>query len=1012
MCGAPTSGDPQQKGSDDTVAGGGLVGIGTTTYAQMAARLLDNGYEPLPILPGTKRPAPSRWSGVTIDAAQVDDWSQTFGSAGIGLRTGHLVAVDVDLDDPGLAHDVAAHAEDILGQTLVRIGRWPRRLLIYRTLEPMRKMAVPGVEILGSGQQFVAFALQPGTGKPYEWVTGETPCDVALDQLPLVDDAALQRFLAFAAAKTGHLAQITRARQTGPTAAPHSDGPTRTAEGLVSDGRDGWLSSIAYHAVHDAVDQGQDLQPQTLADRVWDRFVATTDLARPRQDSGQVWSRAHALRKVCDKLKLRASGHLPNRGGAEVQPEDIGDLLPPDVARLRLRDAIENALAAASDWLSGDLAAAPPTIGIHATVGLGKSAVSRDLIAAWQRDMQAKGLPHRVLVVTPSHALAEEAATAWKKTADGPVAVLHGYDGKDPATRAPMCLDREMVKLALRESLSIGRSVCYSSKTWQCPHYDGCLKQQNKRDVTAAAVVLAPYDVLFTGPAAGSDPFGLIVIDEGCWQRSHEDVDAPPIEVLPTVGLVKGIDTLDPITVGRLADLAALRRQLASALDSNGIGQVRAAALVSGGLAPEMCEEAAALEERCIVDPNIYAGMKPRARTAATAAVKRNEIARRMMALWRALAIIIANEADAPVVRIHDPDPDTGRRRITIYGHHHIAESLRAIPILHLDATLRPDLAQVLLPGLVTTRIDAAQDHQQVTLFAGRFGKSSLCSAPGLAIEEQARRQNRLREVVDHVRWSARRMAPKRTLVVTYLAIEAAFQGIPGVETAHFNAIAGLDGYGDVGLLIVVGRPLPSTDDLAPLCASLFNHLPEGRYEPDLRAVHLRSDTYAVVNTLIHPDGRAEGLRAAICDDEVVQAIGRGRGVNRTAGNPLEVHVLADVALPLIHEQVVAWDVTRPDIVQRMLLAGIAVDSPADAAVLHSKVFDSADGADSSFRRIGFKRQNPICNSYRGMTLKSAAYRRSGRGRSWQIAYWLDGEADAIRARLERALGGLAEWRV
>ena len=48
-----------------------------------------------------------------------------------------------------------------------------------------------------------------------------------------------------------------------------------------------------------------------------------------------------------------------------------------------------------------------------------------------------------------------------------------------------------------------------------------------------------------------------------------------------------------------------------------------------------------------------------------------------------------------------------------------------------------------------------------------------------------------------------------RALVVTYKDCEAAFAGIPGVEVAHFNAIAGLDAYRDVRLLIVIGRPLP-----------------------------------------------------------------------------------------------------------------------------------------------------------------------------------------------------------
>jgi hypothetical protein len=153
-------------------------------------------------------------------------------------------------------------------------------------------------------------------------------------------------------------------------------------------------------------------------------------------------------------------------------------------------------------------------------------------------------------------------------------------------------------------------------------------------------------------------------------------------------------------------------------------------------------------------------------------------------------------------------------------------------------------------------------------------------------------------------------------------------------------------------------------------------------------------------------------LRAAICDDELIQAIGRGRGVNRTADNPLEVHVLADVALPLVHDRILGWTVMQPDVVQRMLLAGIALDSPADASVLHSTLFTGPKHAQKEFERAGFKRQNPIRNIYRGLSLKQAVYLLPGSGRSAQHAYWLSHDDDVIRQRLESVLGTFGEWAV
>ena len=158
-------------------------------------------------------------------------------------------------------------------------------------------------------------------------------------------------------------------------------------------------------------------------------------------------------------------------------------------------------------------------------------------------------------------------------------------------------------------------------------------------------------------------------------------------------------------------------------------------------------------------------------------------------------------------------------------------------------------------------------------LVVGRFGKSSaLPAAAARSAAEAQRRANRLREVVDYVAWQARRVAPGRVLVVTYKACEAAFERIAGVETAHFNAIAGLDAYRDVRLLVVVGRPLPSDAALAPLAGALFRHLPQGGYVSELRGVRMRDGSSRAVRVRTHSDEKAELLRAAICDDEVLQA--------------------------------------------------------------------------------------------------------------------------------------------
>jgi hypothetical protein len=81
-------------------------------------------------------------------------------------------------------------------------GRRPRRA----RLRPHK------VEVLADGQQFVAFGLHPGTGRPYAWPDG-SPLDLERDDLPPLDARAAARF---AAAAEGLLVARFAARPVPP----------------------------------------------------------------------------------------------------------------------------------------------------------------------------------------------------------------------------------------------------------------------------------------------------------------------------------------------------------------------------------------------------------------------------------------------------------------------------------------------------------------------------------------------------------------------------------------------------------------------------------------------------------------------------------------------------------------------------------------------------------------------------------------------------------------------------
>jgi Bifunctional DNA primase/polymerase, N-terminal/Family of unknown function (DUF5906) len=117
-----------------------------------------------------------------------------------GVLCGDVVTFDVDVLDPELVERIVALIEGKLGPTpLVRIGRAPKTLLVYRPEEKFRKIEThelffpdgskAQIELLAEGQQFVADGIHPDTGQPYYWTDG-TPADVPLKDLPLVSEAA------------------------------------------------------------------------------------------------------------------------------------------------------------------------------------------------------------------------------------------------------------------------------------------------------------------------------------------------------------------------------------------------------------------------------------------------------------------------------------------------------------------------------------------------------------------------------------------------------------------------------------------------------------------------------------------------------------------------------------------------------------------------------------------------------------------------------------------------------
>lgn len=177
--------------------------MGVKYLQKYALRVIEAGYDICFIRPGEKRPFGKDWEakrhGPKRIASAIDAGR---GGFGIGIKTRMTPGVDIDCYDEDLVEHMIGVTQDLCGETLQRVGLAPKTLLVYRAEKPFPKTQSKvfiddegrqvKLEVLGDGQQFVAFHVHPDTEKPYKWL-GDSILDVDHEDLPVIDrDDALE----------------------------------------------------------------------------------------------------------------------------------------------------------------------------------------------------------------------------------------------------------------------------------------------------------------------------------------------------------------------------------------------------------------------------------------------------------------------------------------------------------------------------------------------------------------------------------------------------------------------------------------------------------------------------------------------------------------------------------------------------------------------------------------------------------------------------------------------------
>lgn len=702
-----------------------------------------------------------------------------------------------------------------------------------------------------------------------------------------------------------------------------------------------------------------------------------------------------------------------------------GQRLPIEVARLNLAKAIGQFFEAASSYVEDPDEPLPIVHAIQADVGLGKSSVCRSEIVQMLRSMRMKGDTRPVVVAVPTHVLGDEQADDFEnmpefKTAGFRVRVWRGREAPDPdahdyrdpsipqGKKTKMCRDLDAVRDAQSIGLDPDKTAC-RSKEGECIFFSVCGYQQEKQ--ATADIWIVPHELIFSKVPAAIGKIAALIVDEAAWGDGLDGVDGPPTEI--ALDALRGDVTVPDDKSGVNTErLRAVHSMVRAALDAHGNGNVRRTAMLTAGMDVTTGKDGHALSWNRVFNPGLVPGMPADERRGLVANAAENRTAIRLARAFKALETLLdENGPDASGwLTLNYSQTEAGPVRVLrLRGRRDVAKGWQ-VPTLLIDALLDPVLVRPYWPNVeVTARISAKTPFMRIRQMIGSdMAKTRLVPDDYASLAENERRLRRSAEVRAVVLREARK-TKGRVLVVAQKAVREHWESlgfIPShVEFAHHNAVAGRDEWGPglsrkgVELMVVVGRTLPRTADVEHRAEALTGCAVSeraSRYERTDAVISLTGAGSVGTEADRHPDPVAEAIRWQVCEGELIQILGRPRGVNRTAANPVDVLVLTDRPLPVSVDETMVWEELVPSVVDMMLnLGGVALESAADAADAYPNLWDrSEDAARKAFQR-GRKTGNhsipakcgtfpnrkiPIGDCPALRTLATISYQRRGRG--------------------------------
>jgi hypothetical protein len=624
-----------------------------------------------------------------------------------------------------------------------------------------------------------------------------------------------------------------------------------------------------------------------------------------------------------------------------------------------------------------------------------------------------------------------------------------------------MCRRSDEAEEVEKALLNVEHTLCKQGRgdaAIKCPLYDGCAYQAQKR--IKADIWFAAHECIVHKKPKALGKIGLVLIDESPLDAFIFGINQPIVELAldalkePPSKLIQGKS-------GDLSveDLWGARAVLHGILDDiplpdnphHGAPVPRTLLLENEVLphyivSPDGSEHKQKrptimdarkmyrLEWRGKVAPKITPDMSKQEVRRRLRGAEGNAVVKARATLWR--LIEQAKHEDAEVcgrIQIFRSENGSGRM-IRMFGLQRIAKGWNATTLIS-DATGDPELLQPVWPHLecdLTPWPRMPRPHTTVYQIVDRSIAKWAIALDNVAEDKLVEKQRAARRMYAAVLLSALQYDGKPVAIIIYKSTaEWIRQNCfvpPWLTLTHHGAITGTNNFENYRALFIVGRLLPQAEIITRQAEALVGaHIPEREYVEvehggKIPIVPDAERHNAVkVNVWRHPNAMAERLRRQVTECGLLQAFGRGRASQRTADNPLDVHLWTDVPVPEIGPSIPQlWDEVAADLdAVQLASGGVVLESPAEGELAYKAVVE----AESMLKGEALKKDRARRGSGHSLydinigdvpnlpLLRRAVYQRAGSGRSPGRALFLTDIADP-RAWLEERLGPLSRFEL